>query len=260
MGGFEPVAKPWGMEGIPATSPSRCSPRTRDHFQVLIEQALAADPALGAAPVRRHVNGPESFTPDGRYLLGEAPECRNFYVGAGFNSIGIASAAGAGKVLAESIVGWRAAHGPVGRRHPPRGALQANPRYLRDRTVEMVGVLYAMHWPFRQPETARGRARCRCSTTAWRARRLLRRRHGLGAPQLVRLARHRAGVSLQLRPADWFALRGEEHRAVRERGGPASTSRRSRSSASVPTRRRSSSSSAPTTSTSRPAGSSTPRC
>src|SRR5258705_11434362 len=70
-----------------------------------MEQALIRIPALEEAPVRRHVNGPESFTPDGRYLLGEAPECRNFYVAAGFNSIGIASGAGAGRAVAEWI-GW----------------------------------------------------------------------------------------------------------------------------------------------------------
>ena len=70
-----------------------------------MEQAIVRIPALETAPVRRHVNGPESFTPDGRYLLGEAPECRNFFVAAGFNSIGIASGAGAGKAVAEWIVG-----------------------------------------------------------------------------------------------------------------------------------------------------------
>ena len=92
MGGFEPVAKPWGMDGIPADFAFSLLPEDWDHFQVLMEQACVRIPALETAPVRRHVNGPESFTPDGRYLLGEAPECRNFFVAAGFNSIGIASA------------------------------------------------------------------------------------------------------------------------------------------------------------------------
>src|SRR3989441_8468075 len=76
-----------------------------EHFRVLMEQAIVRIPALETAPVRRHVNGPESFTPDNRYMLGEAPELRNFFVAAGFNSVGIASAAGAGKALAEWIVG-----------------------------------------------------------------------------------------------------------------------------------------------------------
>src|SRR5439155_9198716 len=156
MGGFEPVAKPWGMEGIPADFAFSLLPEDWEHFQVLMERAVLRIPALESAPVRRHVNGPESFTPDGRFLLGEAPECANFYVAAGFNSIGIASGAGAGRAVAEWIVGGE----------PPMdlwdvdirrvAAFQANPRYLRDRTVEMVGALYAMHWPHLQPVTARG--------------------------------------------------------------------------------------------------------
>jgi heterotetrameric sarcosine oxidase gamma subunit len=156
MGGFEPVAKPWGMGGIPEDFAFSLLPEDWEHFQVLMEQALIRIPALASAPVRRHVNGPESFTPDGRYLLGEAPECRNFFVAAGFNSIGIASGAGAGRAVAEWIVGGEP---PMDlwdvdiRRVAP---FQANPAYLCDRTVEMVGVLYAIHWPFQQPATARG--------------------------------------------------------------------------------------------------------
>ena len=159
MGGFEPVAKPWGMHGIPEDFSFSLLPEDWDHFHVLMEQALVRIPSLATAPVRRQVNGPESFTPDGRYMLGEAPECRNYFVATGFNSIGIASGAGAGKAVAEWIAGGE----------PPMdlwdvdvrrfGGWQANPRYLRDRTVEMVGVLYAMHWPYRQPETARGARR-----------------------------------------------------------------------------------------------------
>src|SRR5262249_54035974 len=78
MGGFEPVAKPWGMQGIPGDFAFSLLPEDWEHFQVLMEQALIRIPALETAPVRRHVNGPESFTPAGRYLLGEAPECRGF--------------------------------------------------------------------------------------------------------------------------------------------------------------------------------------
>jgi 4-methylaminobutanoate oxidase (formaldehyde-forming) len=113
-------------------------------------------PALETAPVRRHVNGPESFTPDNRYMLGEAPELRSFFVAAGFNSVGIASAAGAGQALAEWIVGGEPSMDLWDvdiRRFAP---FQGNPRYLRERTTEVVGLLYAMHWPFRQPDTARG--------------------------------------------------------------------------------------------------------
>src|SRR5687767_8596468 len=136
VGGFEPVAKPWGMHGIPDEFAFSLLREDWDHFQVLMEQGLLRIPSLATAPVRRHVNGPESFTPDGRFLLGEAPECRNFFVAAGFNSIGIASGGGAGKALAEWIVGGEP---PMDlwdvdiRRVAP---FQVNPRYLYERTVE----------------------------------------------------------------------------------------------------------------------------
>jgi 4-methylaminobutanoate oxidase (formaldehyde-forming) len=156
MGGFEPAAKPWGMDGVPHDFAFSLLPEDWEHFRLLMEQACVRIPALETAPVRRHVNGPESFTPDNRYMLGEAPELRNFFVAAGFNSVGIASAAGAGQALAQWIV-----DGEPGmdlwdvdiRRFAP---FQSNTSYLRERTTEVVGLLYAMHWPFRQPETARG--------------------------------------------------------------------------------------------------------
>src|SRR5688572_25918462 len=156
MGGFEPAAKPWGMDGIPAEFKFSLLPEDWEHFRVLMEQACVRIPALETAPVRRHVNGPESFTPDNRYMLGEAPELRSFFVAAGFNSVGIASAAGAGQALAEWIVGGQPSMDLWDvdiRRFAP---FQNNARYLRERTREVVGLLYAMHWPFRQPETARG--------------------------------------------------------------------------------------------------------
>src|SRR4029453_17088984 len=113
---------------------------------VLMEQGVFRIPALESAPVRRHVNGPESFTPDGRYLLGEAPECRNFFVAAGSNPSGSARGPGAGGAGAEWIAGGE----------PPMdlwdvdtrrvAAFQANPRYLRDRTVERVGGPPATAW------------------------------------------------------------------------------------------------------------------
>src|SRR5207249_2288399 len=103
MGGFESVAKPWGMEGFPKDFAFSLLPEDWEHFRVLMEQAIVRIPALETAPVRRHVNGPESFTPDNRYMLGEAPELRNFFVAAGFNSVGIASAAGANRCPTDGV-------------------------------------------------------------------------------------------------------------------------------------------------------------
>jgi 4-methylaminobutanoate oxidase (formaldehyde-forming) len=219
MGGFEPRAKPWGMGGIPESFAFSLLPEDWDHFQVLMEQAIHRIPAIETAPIRRHVNGPESFTPDGRYHLGEAPECRNFFVAAGFNSVGIASGAGAGKAVAEWIAGGE----------PPMdlwdvdlrraASFQTNPRYLHDRTVEMVGRLYAMHWPFQQPETARGvrtsvlhdrlaaRGACFGEVMGWE------RANWYATPGMEAAYRYSWGRQ------NWFPCAAEEHRAVREAVG-----------------------------------------
>jgi len=219
MGGFEPAAKPWGMDGIPAEFKFSLLPEDWEHFRVLMEQACVRIPALETAPVRRHVNGPESFTPDNRYMLGEAPELRNFFVAAGFNSVGIASAAGAGQALAEWIVGGQPSMDLWDvdiRRFAP---FQNNARYLRERTREVVGLLYAMHWPFRQPDTARGVRRSV----------LHDRLAGRGAVFGVVAGWERAnwfasdGVAPRYvytygRPS-WFPCAAAEHRAVREAVG-----------------------------------------
>ena len=155
LGAFEPTAKPWGMDGIPDDFSFTQLADDFDHFEPVLEAALKRLPALEKVGVQLFFNGPESFTPDDRYLLGPTPEVENFYVAAGFNSTGIQSSGGAGKVLADWIVD----------KHPPMDlwdvdirrmmAFQGNATYLHDRTVEGLGLLYAMHWPFRQVETAR---------------------------------------------------------------------------------------------------------
>ncbi len=156
VGGFEETAKPWAMNGIPEDFEFDALPEDWDHFETLLGYALERVPALETAEIRQLFVGPESFTPDNRYMLGEAPQLRNYYVLAGFNSVGIASGAGAGKAVAE----WMVAGEPTMdlwdidiRRVFP---FQNNKRYLHDRIVETLGVLYDHHWPFRQPATARG--------------------------------------------------------------------------------------------------------
>jgi len=186
---------------------------------VLMEQAIVRIPALETAPVRRHVNGPESFTPDNRYMLGEAPELRNFFVAAGFNSVGIASAAGAGKALAEWIVGGEPSMDLWDvdiRRFMP---FQGNAAYLRERTTEVVGLLYAMHWPFRQPVTARGVRRSAVHD------RLAARGAVFGVVAGWERANWFATDGVEPRYVytydrqNWFPCAGAEHRAVREAVG-----------------------------------------
>ena len=156
VGAFEPVAKPYGKGGLPTDQPFLQLDEDWEHLAPVYEAACERIPILADVGIRLFFNGPESFTPDDRYLLGETPELRNHWVATGFNSIGMQSAGGAGKVLAEWIVNGR----------PPMDlwdvdvrrmqSFQTNSRYLHDRSIEALGLLYAMHWPFRQVETARG--------------------------------------------------------------------------------------------------------
>ncbi len=161
IGWFEPTAKPWGMNtraggGIPDDFCFDSLPPDLDHIAPLVESATHRMPLLSDLGIRLFFNGPEAFTPDDRYLLGESPDVPGLFLACGFNSIGIQSSGGAGKVLADWIIDGEP---PMDlwdvdiRRMMP---FQHNPRYLHDRTVETLGQLYAMHWPFRQPESARG--------------------------------------------------------------------------------------------------------
>ena len=155
LGCFEPVAKPWSIDGIPKDFCFDELPEDFKHFEPILELAIERLPALETTGIHMFFNGPESFTPDDRYLLGEAPELRNFYVAGGFNSIGIQSAGSAGKVLAE----WMdAGYPPMDlwdvdiRRMMP---FQNSKAYLGDRVSETLGLLYAMHWPYYQYKTGR---------------------------------------------------------------------------------------------------------
>ena len=159
LGVFEPVAKPWALDGIPRDFCFDELPVDMAHFEPVLEPALARVPLLQTTGVATWFNGPESFTPDDRYLLGETAEWRDLFVACGFNSIGIQSSGGAGKVLAEWIRDRRAPLDLPGmdvrRFHPVQGTRA----YLAARTAESLGLLYQMHWPFRQVESARGARR-----------------------------------------------------------------------------------------------------
>ncbi|HEY8052617.1 MAG TPA: FAD-dependent oxidoreductase [Steroidobacteraceae bacterium] len=155
MGGFEPDAKPWGMNGIPDDFEFQLLPDDWQQFEILMQNAIVRVPALESTDVKQFYNGPESFTPDNNFLLGEAPELKNFYVGAGFNSMGIASAGGAGLALAEWIIAGEPTSDlwPVDIRRFAR--FNGNDRWLKDRVKETLGLHYAMPWPNRELESAR---------------------------------------------------------------------------------------------------------
>ena len=159
VGAFEPVAKPWALQGIPKDFCFDALPDDLAHFEPVLEKAMARVPALQTTGIATWFNGPESFTPDDRYLLGETAEVRDLFVACGFNSIGIQSSGGAGRLLAQWIRDRQVPADMPGievrRMHPVQGTRA----YLADRTTESLGLLYALHWPFRQPRTARGARR-----------------------------------------------------------------------------------------------------
>jgi sarcosine dehydrogenase len=155
MGGYEPNPKPWAEGGIPAGFHFTLLDSDWDHFEPMMQAALARVPALAKAGIKQLINGPESFTPDGNWIIGEAPELPGFFVGAGFNAFGIASAGGAGRALAEWIVGGEPAFDvwPVDIRR--FGRPHRDPRWVRARTAEAYAKHYTMAWPFEEHHSGR---------------------------------------------------------------------------------------------------------
>jgi 4-methylaminobutanoate oxidase (formaldehyde-forming) len=156
VGGFEPEAKPWrSPDDLPYPFEFQLLPEDWEHFSVLMDEALLRIPALEETGIRKFYNGPESFTPDNQFLLGEAPGLRGFFVGAGFNSVGIASAGGAGRALAEWIAAGEPQDDLVGVDVRRFGPLHADNGWLRSRVAEVLGLHYAVPWPNRELESAR---------------------------------------------------------------------------------------------------------
>ena len=217
MGGYEPDPVPWAEDGIPDGFEFQLLGENWDHFEQHMTQALARVPALENAGVKQLINGPESFTPDGNFILGEAPEVRGFYVGAGFNAFGIASAGGAGRALAEWISAgeppmdlWPVDIRRFGRHH-------GSDTWVRARTHEAYARHYTMAWPHEEYHSAR----------PLRVSPLYSRLKEQGACFGEKLGWERpnwfAPSGVEPRDAytygrqNWFPHVGAEHRACRER-------------------------------------------
>ena len=219
LGAFEPRAKPWGMDGIPESFEFDQLPEDFDHFEPILEQAIARLPMLAEAGIHTFFNGPESFTPDDSYHLGPSPEVPNIWVAAGFNSIGIQSAGGAGMALAEWMEGGEMPFDLVDVDVARNQTFQRNRRYLKERATETLGLLYADHWPFRQKETARGIRRSPFHAQL----------AGLGAVFGEFAGWERANwfafpgeprqYDYSWGPQNWFANAAHEHRLIRETAG-----------------------------------------
>lgn len=216
VGFFEPGGRPWALEGIPPDAEFVTLPENWEHLSPFIEQVAKRIPILQDAGIQLFFNGPESFTPDAKFHFGDVPGIRGYYVACGFNSVGFLTGPGAGKALADRIVDGRPPMDlwdvDVRRVFP----FQATRRYLAERIPEVLGLLYDMHWPFRQFETARGLRRsvlherltaagaCFGEVAGWE-------RPNWFAPPGVE-PRYEYSYGRQ----NWFPYSAEEHRAARE--------------------------------------------
>jgi 4-methylaminobutanoate oxidase (formaldehyde-forming) len=219
FGGYEPDPVPWTLGDVPHEFAFQLFEDDWDHFEQHIAQALPRIPALEKTGIKKMIHGPESFTPDGNFILGAAPGLQNFFVGAGFNAFGIASAGGAGWVLAEWVARGEA---PMDlwvvdlRRFSP---LHADREWVCERTIEACAKHYTIAFPHEEYESGRPRIvsplyerlkalnACFGSKLGWERPNWFAPR-GTEPRDVYSMGRQ-----------NWFEAVGEEHRAVRERVG-----------------------------------------
>ena len=157
MGGYEPNPQLWTLEDVPNDWEFALFDDDFDHFAQHMEQAMIRVPALEETGVKQMINGSESFTPDGNFILGAANECPNMFVGAGFNAFGIASGGGAGWVLAEWAMRGEA---PLDlwtvdiRRF---SELHEDRTWVAERTAEAYGKHYTIAFPHEEYDSGRPR-------------------------------------------------------------------------------------------------------
>ena len=219
MGGYEPNPKPWTTGDVPDDWEFRLFDDDFDHFEQHMTQSIARVPALSSAGVKQMINGPESFTPDGNFILGAAPECKNMFVGAGFNAFGIASGGGAGWVLAQWVVGGEA---PLDlwvvdiRRF---SGLHCDRQWVCDRTLEAYGKHYTVAYPHEEYESGRPRIVSPLYERLEAHRAVFGSKLGWERPNWFARQDELAHDVYSMGRQNWFDAVGDEHRHVREAVG-----------------------------------------
>jgi glycine cleavage system aminomethyltransferase T/glycine/D-amino acid oxidase-like deaminating enzyme len=216
VGLFEPVCAPWRVEGIPADFSFGELPPDWERMTPFLERAMARVPITQEVGMKRFFCGPESFTPDLRPIVGEAPELRGYFVAAGLNSIGVLTGGGLGRVLAHWIVTGTPDVDVTGFNIDRLHVTQSNPEYRRARTAESLGMVYKCHYPFMSLTTARGVRKSPFHAQLAAAGAYFREVSGWESPDWF------AGPGVQPDPGppgwgrpSWFARWREEHQAAR---------------------------------------------
>jgi glycine/D-amino acid oxidase-like deaminating enzyme len=215
IGFFEPVAKPWGMGGIPEDFSFGEIAADWDRMMPYMEVAMDRVPISKEAGIQTFFCGPESFTPDMGPLMGEAPELKNFYVAAGFNSLGILLGGGAGQVMAQWIVDGLPPVDVSGIHIARMMPFQNNPKYLHDRVVELLGWQY-ISWPNPQAETARNARRSAMHDRLAAAGAYFGQSVGWEYPDWFAPEGVDPKVEYSWGRQNWFEYAAAEHRAARE--------------------------------------------
>lgn len=216
MGGYEPNPIPWAKDGIPEPFDFQLLESDFDHFEPTMELALGRVPALSNVGVKQLLNGPESFTPDGNFILGEAPEMAKVFIGAGFNAFGIASGGGAGMALAEWVSKGRPPYDlwPVDIRR--FGTPHRDVSWVRERTLEAYAKHYTMAWPSEEHKSARPTRRSPLYDRLSEAGAVFGEKMGWERPNWFAAPGEPAHDIYTFNRPNWAGAVGREHRAARE--------------------------------------------
>ena len=219
MGGCEPNPQPSLTGDLPDDWAFRLFDDDFDHFEQHMIQAIERVPALEKVGVKQMINGPESFTPDGNFILGAAPECKNMFVGAGFNAFGIASGGGAGWVLAQWVVDGEA---PLDlwvvdiRRF---AGMHRDRQWVCDRTLEAYGKHYTIAFPHEEYESGRPRLVSPLFDRLKASGAVFGSKLGWERPNWFAPSGMEPKDVYSMGRQNWFAPVGDEHRHVREAVG-----------------------------------------
>jgi 4-methylaminobutanoate oxidase (formaldehyde-forming) len=217
VGLFEPKCAPWKVEGIPGDFSFGEIEPDWDRMAPYLETAMARVPVTLEAGIKKFFCGPESFTPDLRPIIGEAPELRHYFVAAGLNSIGILTGGGIGRLLAHWIVTGVPDMDVTGFNIDRLHRYQANPEYRRARTIESLGLVYRCHYPNMSPETARGVKRSAVHDRLAAAGAYFRDVSGWEGADWYAPPGYEPRVErLSWGRESWFPWWAEEHKAARE--------------------------------------------